>query len=434
MKLAAGDISYFSLSKYMMAKQKKTRVADAAESTAIYDHPEAKALIRPEVGAQPLFKKRKAPVTYRYDSSLSPEMEWDSQNSARERAEALIQQMGEAGVKLADLALQASSPARDAAVQDTKQRLRDCENRLRHISGPFLNWTGKAERLSFEVPTVPLFIHERLSTQGIIETLKGHRVNQQSEFLGDLFASSKLDAIEQATQAYEHINGWTNRMILGDSLVVMNSLLKFESLGGQVQMIYIDPPYGVQFGSNFQPFVRKREVKNNEDESFTREPEMVQAYRDTWELGLHSYLTYLRDRFLLSRDLLSATGSIFVQISDENLHHVRELLDEVFGTENFSGLISFYKTSSQNTEGIPSVVDYILVYARDISQQKMQPLKILKKSGERGAKQYTSIISPDMKEIRRMTEGQITGAEEIPAGWKVCGLANNVARLSGVTK
>src|SRR5438552_9602149 len=125
----------------------------------------------------------------------------------------------------------------------------------------------------------------------------------------------------------------------------MSSLLEYEGLAGQVQMIYIDPPYGVKFGSNFQPFVRRRDVKDGDDESLTREPEMVKAYRDTWELGLHSYLTYLRDRLLVARELLTPSGSVFVQISDENVHHVRELLDEVFGAENFCSLIAFVKTS-----------------------------------------------------------------------------------------
>src|SRR5437899_12903383 len=138
-------------------------------------------------------------------------------------------------------------------------------------------------------------------------------------------------------------------MILGDSLAVMNSLLHYEGLGGQVQMIYMDPPYGVRFGSNFQPFVRRRDVSHNDDEDMTREPEMVKAYRDTWELGLHSYLSYLRDRLLLCRDLLASTGSIFVQISDENLHHVRELMDEIFGAENLVSLISFNKNSGLGT-------------------------------------------------------------------------------------
>ena len=149
-----------------------------------------------------------------------------------------------------------------------------------------------------------------------------------------LFADPQLP-LHQQLEAYEHKGDWVNRMILGDSLVVMNSLLEYEGLGGQVQMIYIDPPYGVKFGSNFQPFVRKRDVKHSDDDDMTREPEMVKAYRDTWELGLHSYLTYLRDRLLVARELLTPSGSVFVQISDENVHHVRELMDEVFGAENF---------------------------------------------------------------------------------------------------
>ncbi len=136
-------------------------------------------------------------------------------------------------------------------------------------------------------------------------------------------------------------------MILGDSLVVMNSLLRFEGLGGQVQMIYIDPPYGVKFGSNFQPFIRKRDVTHGDDADMTREPEMVQAYRDTWKLGLHSYLAYLRDRLVVAHHLLAASGSIFVQIGDDNLHHIRQVMDEVFGVENYCGLIFFLKSRSK---------------------------------------------------------------------------------------
>jgi adenine-specific DNA-methyltransferase len=158
--------------------------------------------------------------------------------------------------------------------------------------------------------------------------------------------------------------------MLGDSLVVMNSLLRFESLGGQVQMIYVDPPYGVKFGSNFQPFVRKRDVSHNDDADMTREPEMVQAYRDTWELGLHSYLTYLRDRLLLARELLAPSGSIFVQISDENLHHVREVMDEVFGAENCCAVIPFKKTSALGSARLDAVNDFLLWYARD--QEKVK--------------------------------------------------------------
>src|SRR5574337_556010 len=154
-------------------------------------------------------------------------------------------------------------------------------------------------------------------------------------------------------------------MILGDSLVVMNSLLHYEGLGGQVQMIYFDPPYGIKFGSNFQPFVRKRDVGHNDDEDMTREPEMVKAYRDTWELGPHSYLTYLRDRLLLARELLSVKGSLFVQISDENLHHVRELMDEVFGEDNFVACINFQSMTPLESGDIESVFDYVVWFARD---------------------------------------------------------------------
>jgi adenine-specific DNA-methyltransferase len=153
------------------------------------------------------------------------------------------------------------------------------------------------ERLSFDVPTLPLFVHERLSTQGIIGTLKGHRKDQGAEQLtmAESFGDPQRPVADQELKAYEYRDKWVNRMILGDSLVVMNSLLHYEGLGGQVQMIYMDPPYGVKFGSNFQPFVRKRDVDHNDDEDMAREPEMVKAYRDTWELGLHFYLTYPRN-------------------------------------------------------------------------------------------------------------------------------------------
>ncbi len=247
------------------------------------------------------------------------------------------------------------------------------------MSGPFLNWAGKAERLSFDVPTLPLFVHERLSTKGIIETLKGHKLDPQLGF--DLFGDPGRSITDQVLKAYEYRDKWVNRMILGDSLVVMNSLLHYEGLGGQVQMIYIDPPYGVNFGSNFQPFVRKRDVSHSDDQDMTREPEMVKAYRDTWELGLHSYLTYLRDRLLLARELLSPSGSVFVQISDENIHHVRELMDEVFGANNFSSLVTFAKTTSASGDLMSTVADYLLWYARDKASLKSRPL-FLQRSGE----------------------------------------------------
>ena len=147
----------------------------------------------------------------------------------------------------------------------------------------------------------------------------------------------------ETIEFYQHGVDWTNRMIAGDSLVIMNSLLEKEGMAGQVQMVYVDPPYGIKYGSNFQPFVDKRDVKDKKDEDLTQEPEMIKAFRDTWELGIHSYLSYLRDRLLLARELLADTGSVFVQISDENVHHVRELCDEIFGVSNFVSLIPFKK-------------------------------------------------------------------------------------------
>ncbi|MGA2426664.1 MAG: DNA methyltransferase, partial [Terriglobales bacterium] len=256
----------------------------------------------------------------------------------------------------------------------TTENLRQAEEAaqsLKAMSKPFLNWAGKAERLSFDVPTLPLFVHERLSTKAIIETLTGHKRDKQIDMFS-LFGDPQHSFTDQVLRAYEWQDKWVNRMILGDSLAVMNSLLHYEGLGGQVQMIYMDPPYGVKFGSNFQPFVRKRDVSHNDDEDMTREPEMVQAYRDTWELGLHSYLTYLRDRLLLARDLLAPSGSVFVQISDENLHHVRELLDEIFGHENFCVVICYRRLGTMIGAEMKSSAHYLLWYAKDKERQKFQ--------------------------------------------------------------
>ena len=317
----------------------------ATKREADYRHPEAQTPLRPEVGTQAQFRKKKPPATYRYDSSLSPALDWDGQNPAREQGEAAIREILDLDVAAIDAAATADDAKKAACAAIGKAKA--AAEKLRRLGKPFLNWTGKAERLSFDVPTLPLFVHERLSTKAIIETLKAHeRIAPQSTMF-DLFADPKHSVADQVLRAYEYKDKWVNRLILGDSLLVMNSLLHYEGLGGQVQMIYIDPPYGVKFGSNFQPFVRKRDVSHNDDADMTREPEMVKAYRDTWELGLHSYLTYLRDRLLLARDLLHPSGSVFVQISDENIHHVRELMDDVFGNENFSRIITLEKTTGQ---------------------------------------------------------------------------------------
>ncbi|MCZ8226795.1 MAG: DUF559 domain-containing protein [Microcystis sp. LE19-84.1B] len=369
---------------------KKTNKKTEAKS---YNHGEEHPQ-RPDIGTEPHFKKKKPPVTYRYDSSLSPELNWD-ENPAREEAEALIEQI---------LAAEDLETAKIAA------------RKLKAIGEPFLNWTGKAERLSFQVPTLPLFVHERLSTRAIIETLKSHKVEKGEQL--NLFNDPQWSITDQILRAYEYHDKWVNRMILGDSLLTMNSLLQYEGMGGKVQMIYIDPPYGVKFGSNFQPFVRKRDVKHNDDDDFTREPEMVQAYRDTWELGLHSYLSYLRDRLLLARELLTDSGSVFVQISDENVHHVRELMDEVFGGENFVSLISVAKSAGglESTSRMGTRLDYLVWYAKLRNQLKYQPL--FEQRDDAIASGFDMIELED-KTRRRLTKEEREGMAPLPVGSKL---------------
>lgn len=221
---------------------------------------------------------------------------------------------------------------------------------------PWLEWSGKREKPWFEVEPVALHMHERVSTQAILRVLAREDVQR------DLFADPQHD-YAKAVQFYQHEVDWANRMILGDSLQVMASLARREDLAGKVQMIYLDPPYGIKFASNFQPQLGQRDVKDREQD-LTREPEMVKAYRDTWTLGIHSYLAYLRDRLTMARELLADTGSIFVQISDENLHRVRCVMDEVFGADNFVVIIVQQKKGSQKGELVQPINDFILWYAK----------------------------------------------------------------------
>jgi adenine-specific DNA-methyltransferase len=347
-------------------RQGRVRETRVGKVAAGYAHPDETLLMRPEVGTQAQFRKKKPPVTYRYDSSLSPALDWDGRNSARELGEWLLGVIELAAAQPAphELPSPAEFKSSDGRVAVSVRSLAEAVAQLKRLGRPFLDWAGKAERLSFDVPTLPLFVHERLSTKVIVETLVGHKTDKQADFW-EMLGDPRHSYADQVLKAYEYQDNWVNRLILGDSLVVMNSLLHYERLGGQVQMIYIDPPYGVKFGSNFQPFVRKRDVSHNDDEDLTREPEMVKAYRDTWELGLHSYLTYMRDRLLLARELLKPSGSVFVQISDENLHHVREVMDEVFGSENFISQISFRKTGFVSDEALAATHDFVLWFARD---------------------------------------------------------------------
>ena len=378
-----------------MARKGFGKKGDTEEMKArAYRHTEADSPLRPDIGTQTQFRKKKPPKTYRYDSSLSPSLDWDGQNSSRGLGEWLLSMIEKASALPSPHSFSKPQEFKNGQGQVivTVRGLHDAVEHLKRLSKPFLNWAGKAERLSFDVPTLPLFVHERLSTKAIIETLKGHKKKTEQTDMFDLFGDPHHSITDQVLKAYEYKDKWVNRMILGDSLVVMNSLLHYEGLGGQVQMIYMDPPYGIKFGSNFQPFVRKRDVKHNEDDDMTREPEMVKAYRDTWELGLHSYLTYMRDRMLLARDLLHPSGSIFVQISDENLHHVRELTDEIFGVENFCSVIPFRKTGGLKSKLLDSIVDYLLWYAKDRSNVKYRQLFLKKHPGEPGATQYKYVV------------------------------------------
>src|SRR5579883_3073528 len=241
---------------------------------------------------------------------------------------------------------------------------------------PQLVWAGKKEHSSFDVSTVSLHVHERIDPSTIIDAVRRRNGNGVLE-QPSLFATREENPpLRDAVDFYKHPHGWSNRMIAGDSLLIMNSLLEKEGMAGQVQMVYIDPPYGIKYGSNFQPFVNKRDVKDGKDEDLTQEPEMIRAFRDTWELGIHSYLSYLRDRLLLARELLHESGSVFVQISDENVHHVREICDEVFGAKCFVSQISYQRGGAQTSKALPSVSDYLLWYAKNPEQIKFHELLI----------------------------------------------------------
>lgn len=263
---------------------------------------------------------------------------------------------------------------------------------------PQLVWAGKAEHTSFEVPTVSLHVHERIDPKTIIETVK-----KEKDDGGQMSLFSEKKPLREAIDFYKHKEGWTNRLIAGDSLLVMNSLLEKEGMAGKVQMVYFDPPYGIKYGSNFMPFVNKKDVKDGKDDDLNTEPEMIKAFRDTWELGIHSYLTYLRDRIKIASELLTETGSFFLQISDENLHLVRQILDETFGAENFCALITFRKTNiTFSTKRLGGVSDYIIWYAKDVLKYKYNTLFINKEIGGAGASNYGFVEFEDGT-YRRLT-------------------------------
>jgi adenine-specific DNA-methyltransferase len=280
---------------------------------------------------------------------------------------------------------------------------------------PQLVWKGKdaqdAEDLA--VPVVPVYIQEKIHPQALIEDLRAHAAGTKNDAQASLFADFNGIKFEEYIDFYQHGHHWSNRMILGDSLLVMASLAEKEGLKGKVQMVYMDPPYGIKFASNWQVSTRKRDVKDGKLQDLTRQPEQIRAFRDTWELGIHSYLAYLRDRLTVARDLLAESGSVFVQIGDENLHLVRCLLDEVFGASNCIGTITVRKTGGTTGAYLPATADFILWYARDFAAVKYRSLfRVKDVDGEAAA---YDLVETDSGDRRRATpEEREAGLASLP--------------------
>ena len=305
----------------------------------------------------------------------------------------------------------------------TAEEAKTIADALRHYDGPWLEWAGKQEAKSFTVDPVALHIHERVSAKAILKVAE--RQNVQRE----LFADPQQD-YSKAVDFYQHDVDWANRLILGDSLTVMSSLAHREDLAGKVQMIYIDPPYGIKFASNFQPTVFQRDVKDREQD-LTREQEQIKAYRDTWTLGVHSYLAYLRDRLIVAKDLLTDSGSIFVQIGDENVHLVRNLMDEVFKPDNFVSQISVFKTTTQRNL-LDNNLFYLIWYARDIERLKYHQLFIDKPCDEwaRETKGGSWGVTIDLKD-RPLTSEEKANTNLLPPDAKVYQLSGLASAGAG---
>ena len=380
-----------------------------APQVLAYRHPDRRKN-NPEVGLVNTETDPEQPKTaWAYDPHLDPALQFDS---ARAQADALI----------AD-ALAGDDPAAMRAALQTLQRM----------GAPYLQWTGKAERTTFEVDTVSLHVHERIDAMSILSSVgkrqnaaksgaagaygTGARGQKHPNFFQPGLFEAPFESVplRSALDFYKHDRGWANRLVAGDSLLVMNSLLHKEGMPGQVQMIYIDPPYGIKYGSNFQPFVGKRDVKDRADADLTQEPEMIKAFRDTWELGIHSYLTYLRDRLLLAKELLSDSGSVFVQISDENLHLVRNLMDEVLGTENFCSVIQVQKTGGQESSLLASTVDFLVWYAKSKANVKYHQLYLERAPGDKSFTRYDFVEIADGSD-RRLSKAELFGAAPLPEG------------------
>ena len=348
-----------------MAKKKKSVSSDGLPPTADYRHAAKRTNIPSATMASEGDIPKTKRVKYAYSPHLDPVLRFDPTGNS-DKVKELVEKV-----------------ARKESL--TAVEIEVLRGIAEHWSKPWLEWANKQEehdRGQFSVDPVALHIHERISAQAIIR----NALREDAE--RSLFGNPE-QAYSEAVQFYKHDVDWANRLILGDSLQVMSSLAHRENLAGKVQMIYIDPPYGISYGSNFQPEVGNRDVKDGKDESLTREPEMVKAYRDTWNLGTHSYLTYLRDRFTAARDLLTESGAVFVQIGDENVHRIRELMDEVFGGANFISEIFVSKTGSQASRFIGNIADVVLWYSKNKSQARFTQIY-----SERASREETD-FSPD---------------------------------------
>jgi adenine-specific DNA-methyltransferase len=291
---------------------------------------------------------------------------------------------------------------------------------------PQLVWRGKDEQdwSDLIVHAPPLYIQEKVQAKALIDDLlreTREREHEAGQTTGDLFADfNGIPKGVDKTEFYQHDQNWSNRMILGDSLQVMASLAEREGLRGKVQCIYFDPPYGIKFNSNFQWSTTSRDVKDGNAAHITREPEQVKAFRDTWRDGIHSYLTYLRDRLTVARDLLSDTGSIFVQIGDENVHRVRAVMDEVFGEDNFVSLIAFTKgaTGLGSSDRLPARLDYIVWYSRKADNHKFRQLYTVRL--DEIDPNFNWLQLPD-GQFRRLTTSERAGEQTLPKGARLFG-------------
>nr|WP_232106203.1 site-specific DNA-methyltransferase [Pseudomonas mendocina] len=377
------------------AKPTAGRAKPGEETQVLSYRHQDKRKNNPEVGmVTPATDPDAGKTKWAYDPHLDPTLNFDPQ---RARIERMID---------------------DALESGDVERMRQVLDELKRTQSPYLNWAGKAERTSFEVDTVSLHVHERIDPASILSAVRkvmkreGKSKGDEKAFQPGLFdAPFENLPLRDAIDFYRHERGWANRLIAGDSLLVMNSLLQKESMAGRVQMFYFDPPYGIKYGSNFQPFVGKRDVKDRNDADLTQEPEMIKAFRDTWELGIHSYLTYLRDRLLLARELLNESGSIFVQISDENVHLLRQILDEVFGGENFVAQVNYRTMTPLGQRGMANVYDYVVWYAKSKENMKFRPIFKEQSLQDEGEFRFFDNGGGTFKAVDRKTISEASGED-----------------------